>query len=478
MIYLFLLCSLPSVGQTCSSLSTPRDKDIEVPVDTPVRWRAVPNIIGYVVSLGTTPGGGEIINRRSSGQDNFYIPEVGLPADTQIYVTIGYFSVGRPFTTCEIETFRTVAVTTAPNCTALESPSNGSSNISADAKLEWAYAATATGYLLSLGITPGGNEVLDNLNVGNVLSYELQDGLPADREVYITIVPYNDIGEAKSCIEERFETTSVVIDCGPFFDYISGQTISLGPTVDFPDSIGFCDLKSAITVESIDEADGYRWYFVNQDGSEILLSTEVSAELSEVGNYRLEAYNTVTRSVSSVECSNSKTFTVVPSERAFINSIDDERTSHGRRVTVNFEGTGNYEFAMDHRDGPYQDDPVFSNVSDDYHQIYVRDKFGCGISESSIQRNLSIDDFPKFFTPNGDNVNDFWQFIPPRIEEEIILTAIHIFDRYGSLLAVIDPQSQGWDGNLRGRPLPSSDYWFRAFSLNKQEVKGHFSLKR
>ena len=68
-----------SVGQTCSSLSTPIHGALDVPVDSPIRWRTVPNIIGYVVSLGTTPGGGEIINRRSSGQNNFYLPEVGLP---------------------------------------------------------------------------------------------------------------------------------------------------------------------------------------------------------------------------------------------------------------------------------------------------------------------------------------------------------------------------------------------------------------
>lgn len=70
-LYIILFLGWFSHAQDCSSISTPTDGATDVPVDTPVRWNAIPNIIGYVVSLGTTPGGGEIINRRSSGQNNF-----------------------------------------------------------------------------------------------------------------------------------------------------------------------------------------------------------------------------------------------------------------------------------------------------------------------------------------------------------------------------------------------------------------------
>ena len=477
-LHFFLFLGWLSYGQTCSSLSTPSHGEIDVPVDTPIRWSTIPNIIGYVVSLGTSPGGGEIINRRSSGQNNFYIPEVGLPSDTQIYVTISYFKAGQPFTTCEIETFRTAEVTRPPGCTSLENPLNNTANIEAETELTWAYSSTATGYLLSIGTTPGGTDIYDNLDVGNLLSYEPLDGLPADREVFVTIIPYNDIGPASPCMEESFVTTSAVVDCGPYFDYVSGSTITLGPQIEFPERIGFCDTTISTVLTANDQADGYRWYSIDSDGNETLLSSTNSVELSNIGRYRYEAYNNIVQSATTVECANSKIFSLIASELPIVHSIEDVKTRGERRVTVNTHGSGHYEYALNNREGPYQDEPVFNGLSDDYHSIFVRDKNGCGITEASVQRNLSQNDFPKFFTPNGDNVNDYWQFIEPRIENEIVLTTIHIFNRYGNLLAVLDPKSKGWDGKFRGEPLPSADYWFRAFASNKQEVRGHFSLKR
>ena len=50
---------------------------------------------------------------------------------------------------------------------------------------------------------------------------------------------------------------------------------------------------------------------------------------------------------------------------------------------------------------------------------------------------MTVEGFPKFFTPNGDTVNDFWQFIQPIEGETIVLTSIQIFDRYGKLLKTI-----------------------------------------
>lgn len=478
LMFILLLQGMTAYGQICSSLNEPRDGDVDVPVDTPIRWSEVPDPIGYVVSLGTSPGDGDIINNRSSGLGNFYVPETGLPADTQIFVTISFFKAGQDFTTCKVETFRTAAITTPPDCTILAEPLNGASNIAAETKLKWTYAPTATGYLLSVGTTPGGTDVFDKLDVGNVLEFDPPEGLPADGPVYVTLIPYNEIGKATSCPEERFTTTSVVIDCGPFFDYTVGALVSLGPEIDFPERIGFCNYKTAIMVESSDIADGYRWYVINPDGSETLLSTESSVPLSSIGRYRYEAYNEVTQSTNTIECANSKTFTLIASESATITSIDDRETSGGRRLEVNITGEGNFEFALDNSEGSYQDGAVFENVSSDFHFVYVRDKNGCDIAESSVQRKLSHDDFPKFFTPNGDDVNDYWQFIAPEIENEIVLETIKIFNRFGNLLAVVDPESKGWDGTYLGRRLPSSDYWFSATAINGQEIKGHFTLKR
>ena len=89
-----------------------------------------------------------------------------------------------------------------------------------------------------------------------------------------------------------------------------------------------------------------------------------------------------------------------------------------------------------------------------------------------------VEGFPKFFTPNGDGVNDYWQFIPPLATGENNVLNIWIFDKFGALLAQLAPDSVGWNGNFNGRALPESNYWFKAISNNNKVIKGHFSLKR
>ncbi|MNS47778.1 hypothetical protein D3C72_803200 [compost metagenome] len=80
---------------------------------------------------------------------------------------------------------------------------------------------------------------------------------------------------------------------------------------------------------------------------------------------------------------------------------------------------------------------------------------------------------PKFFTPNADGFNDTWEITGINDQNY----SIHIFDRYGKLLKVLE-KNRSWDGNYNGIPLPSSDYWFQLILENGDTKKGHFSLKR
>jgi len=59
---------------------------------------------------------------------------------------------------------------------------------------------------------------------------------------------------------------------------------------------------------------------------------------------------------------------------------------------------------------------------------------------------------------------------------------IFIFDRYGKLLNSFSGQSNGWNGNYNGKPMPSDDYWFMVEYQNRQgnleKIKNNFSLIR
>ncbi len=247
---------------------------------------------------------------------------------------------------------------------------------------------------------------------------------------------------------------------------------------DFPDQIGICAGEGPKLLKSKDRARGFRWYRLNSDGSETLLSETDEVSIDGFGRYRYEAYNTVTQFGATIECANTKEFTVVSSGIALINSIAVSRESTGLEIEIRVSGSGNYEYALDNVDGPYQDASIFSAITAGEHIAYIRDKNGCGIAQRLVERSVTSKDFPQFFTPNGDGINDFWQFVPPPDTGEINIESVWVYDRYGNLMAQINPKSRGWNGNFKGKPLPASDYWFKAVTFNRRKIFGHFALKR
>lgn len=70
--------------------------------------------------------------------------------------------------------------------------------------ITWTTTPDADGYNLRVGTTAGGTDVLNNLNVGNVTSYNLLAN--ANTTYYYSIIPYNSAGPAITCPELSFIT--------------------------------------------------------------------------------------------------------------------------------------------------------------------------------------------------------------------------------------------------------------------------------
>lgn len=194
--------------------------------------------------------------------------------------------------------------------------------------------------------------------------------------------------------------------------------------------------------------------------------TTTDIQVNEPGIYTVAVTNTD-------GCSKVRTITVVPSNIATIESIEVVDATSNNTITVNVTGEGDYEFALDDINGPYQDSNFFENVAPGIHTVYVRDKNDCGIVEELV----SVIGFPKFFTPNGDSYNDYWQVygVSNLFQANSV---IYIFDRYGKLLVELDPRGRGWDGNYNGYPMPSNDYWFHLTLQDGRVFTSHFALKR
>jgi gliding motility-associated-like protein len=189
-------------------------------------------------------------------------------------------------------------------------------------------------------------------------------------------------------------------------------------------------------------------------------------EVNAPGTYTVRVFNTS-------GCFKERTISVLPSNIATITDIQIIDASHNNAISVFVSGEGNYEYALDDINGPYQEINTFTNIEPGLYTVYVRDKNNCGIIEDVI----SIIGFPKFFTPNNDNNNDYWQVngISSQFQKN---SDICIFDRYGKLLIELDPLGPGWDGSYNGATMPTSDYWFKVTLEDGRTFTNHFTLKQ
>jgi gliding motility-associated-like protein len=236
------------------------------------------------------------------------------------------------------------------------------------------------------------------------------------------------------------------------------------PNIDIEDETLYClnFFPETITLTGgvIDDSPSNYYYLwsTGENTSEIMVNAP--------GTYTVRVTNTN-------GCFKDRTVTVLPSNIATITDINVVDASQNNSVTVIVSGEGDYEYAIDNINGPYQDSNTFENVAPGLHTVFVRDKNECGIVDSLV----SVIGFPKFFTPNNDGYFDYWQVygITPEFQSQ---STIYIFDRYGKLLKELDPLSIGWDGTYNGYRLPSSDYWFSVRLEDGRTFKSHFALKR
>ena len=243
------------------------------------------------------------------------------------------------------------------------------------------------------------------------------------------------------------------------------------PTFDLPATQVFCINLGVDTIIITNQGDIYTYSWA-LDGSPFA-QTSASITITSGGTYEVTATNTLSG------CETSKTIVVDESEFPLFD-LDDltvfDLTGNGsNRIEVltgiGALGIGDYVFSLD--GGPYQDSPVFEDVSPGIHQVSVKDKNGCGTK--SVE--ASIIGYPLYFTPNSNGTDDTWQILGVNGVFQA-KSLIYIFDRHGRLLAQIAPDGPGWDGTYNGARMPSDDYWFRVGLEDGRTFTGHFSLIR
>lgn len=228
------------------------------------------------------------------------------------------------------------------------------------------------------------------------------------------------------------------------------------PVIDMSDAFAFCENKS-VTITAPAGFSSYLW----STGA-----TSQAIVVSTAGSYMLTVYQVV----GNITCETTKTFTVTESVQPKITHIEvNDWTDNSNSITVAVSGTGNYQYSINGVN--YHVSPVFTGLLPGKYTVYVKDMDDCGNDEQDVVLLM----YPRFFTPNGDGINEVWNikyaFLEPNMK-------IHIFDRYGKLIDSFKGNEPGWNGELNGRRLPATDYWFVAVRADGREHKGHFSMIR
>ena len=293
-----------------------------------------------------------------------------------------------------------------------------------------------------------------SLAISDITNYR-NIGYPNQQTIWVRV----DSNLDNSCF--GFKTFKIIVDPLPNINLnIDGSEDEL---VCQNDPNFYVQLDAGIQDSSPTSNYTYIW---NKDGVVIPGKTDYTLDVNAEGIYTVEV-------ATLSGCSRIRTVKVTASDIAHFDTEIVADMTDINTITINVTGAGDYEYSLDEPSGFFQDSNILTNVPAGIHEIFIRDKNGCG----TISKTVAVVGLPKFFTPNNDGYNDYWNVkgINATFNSKSI---IYIFDRYGKLLKQIAPTSEGWDGTFNGNPMPGDDYWYIIKLEDGREAKGHFSLKR
>ncbi|WP_158974102.1 T9SS type B sorting domain-containing protein [Cellulophaga sp. L1A9] len=233
----------------------------------------------------------------------------------------------------------------------------------------------------------------------------------------------------------------------------------------FPETVYLCEaISSAIIGDDTPNSNFTYLWSTGENTATIAVAT--------AGSYEV----TISTTVGALTCSEVFNTTLVISKSPNITTVAIDDLQADNSVVVSTELDGDYEYQLD--DEPFQTSSQFNNVLPGMHTVTVNDLEGCGMDSETFV----VVGFTRFFSPNGDGINDVWGVEGLETLDSPILL---IFDRYGKLLQQLDIFKTEWDGLYNGIQMPASDYWFQLSYLETdgsrvvaKYINNHFSLKR
>ena len=199
----------------------------------------------------------------------------------------------------------------------------------------------------------------------------------------------------------------------------------------------------------------------NRNGYEYVWSTGAKTSTTDIrksGTYWVRAFQG--------KCHRTKHFDV-----EFYLGPEIRYTTRDRALSISIHGGyPPFSYAIDGKN--YQKENTFLDLKVGTHYAWVRDDNGCLFKSSALEvMDLVI---PKFFTPNGDGINDVWHI---QGLARYRTASLKVYDRYGRLLCTLSAQKDRWDGRVGRRIVSSDTYWY-VLELEGFSKSGYFTIIR
>lgn len=173
---------ISTVAPVPATFSYPLDQQTSVETDKPFTWNTVAGAQGYILVVGTTRHGHDLANSGvlPPSRSAFNVPD--LPAGRTLYATL-LTEVNGAWTV-----FHDITFTAAVGHATLTYPLDLQTNIDTTKPFTWNQIGAAQGYILVVGTTPHGHDLVNSgvLNVGQS-AFNVPD-LPAGRTLYATLL--------------------------------------------------------------------------------------------------------------------------------------------------------------------------------------------------------------------------------------------------------------------------------------------------
>jgi len=192
----------------CTEIINPRDGDVLVPVNNNVTWIRDFTATGYLMTVRERdPNGVLILDNEPVGNGTNYKPPNFRPR-TLYYVTITPFNDAGPAENCQAISFTTGDPLPLPDCAEVIFPVNDEIDVPVDTNIRWNTVSNAEGYIISIGTSPNGIDIVNNQDVGEDTSYNASIEFQSGAQIYVKVASYKDGEVSESCTIHSFFTES------------------------------------------------------------------------------------------------------------------------------------------------------------------------------------------------------------------------------------------------------------------------------